>query len=376
MAAMHSTKQRKPPRQRRLFGACGSHAPNSGVVAAGPFASPSACQSPLPPLVIRPMADAAAMNATKSAESTPEVAAKKKLSLFEKFAAFKEALHLQFPGSVENLHKESKNVANLSHFFEGGKADLSKGLSPNFQISHSFFMGSATLPASYHFGALYATERCLMHGMISGDGTMQGKFHVNASKNLVFKVQQQLSPKQSTYDMMQLEADYSGKDYSLNAKAFNPSPVDGTGVLTAGFLQSVTPKLAIGSEFIFQKLSKSEQDFGLSLFAKMFDEKRILTLSLQHFAMLQASYWYRVSPKVELGSELHLGCVGKRDGLATIACKLDFKQAIVRGQFDTTGKVALVLEEKLAPGFSFVVCGELDHLKGGSRFGVGINMES
>lgn len=47
-------------------------------------------------------------------------------------------------------------VSLTNYLFEGGKAELAKGLSPNFQISHSFNLGSSTMPPVYHFGAVYA----------------------------------------------------------------------------------------------------------------------------------------------------------------------------------------------------------------------------
>ena len=185
--------------------------------------------------------------------------------------------------------------------------------------------------------------------------------------------------------MLQVEFDHVGSDYSFNCKAFNPTPMTTKesrgivgigGIFTAGLMQSVSKNVALGMELIHQRINPKEQDWGASLSAKAWDSKRILTLTLQQFTLLQGSYWHKVGDKVELGSEIQVSLLGRRDGMATVACKLDFKQATVRGQLDTTGKVGLVLEEKLAPGFSFIACGELDHLKGSNRFGIGINMES
>jgi mitochondrial import receptor subunit TOM40 len=47
-------------------------------------------------------------------------------------------------------------------FFEGGKADMAKGLSGNFQVSHSFSLGSVVAPPSYHFGAIYVAGKVRM----------------------------------------------------------------------------------------------------------------------------------------------------------------------------------------------------------------------
>ena len=238
-------------------------------------------------------------------------------------------------------------------------------------------LGTGTAPASYHFGALYANERHLLHGMIGGDGTLQGKWHWSSiDKSKLLRVHHQISPSQPNYDMLQVEGEILGSDWSLTAKTFNPTPAPFGGIFTLGFLQSIGKGLALGAETIYQRISAKDQELGVSLLAKAWDSNRIFAFTLQQFCLAQASYWHKVSDRVELGTELQASLVGKRDGIATVACKLDFRQATVRGQVDTTGKVALVLEEKLAPGFSFLLSGELDHQKGTNRFGVGINMES
>lgn len=43
--------------------------------------------------------------------------------------------------------------------FEGGKADLAKGLSANFQVAHSFTLGTGMQPSSYHFASIFASGK-------------------------------------------------------------------------------------------------------------------------------------------------------------------------------------------------------------------------
>lgn len=51
------------------------------------------------------------------------------------------------------------DVALTNLIFEGGKADLAKGLSSNFQVAHSFTLGSAMQPSSYHFASVFASGK-------------------------------------------------------------------------------------------------------------------------------------------------------------------------------------------------------------------------
>ena len=177
---------------------------------------------------------------------------------------------------------------------------------------------------------------------------------------------------------MQLESEYTGPDYVLNARAINPDPVSGVFIGTASWMQSITKHVALGAEAIAQRMGPKEPvEFGSTLAAKYSTPECTAGLSLQQMTALQATYFHRVSPQVELGSEMQVLLAGPRsDAVCTVAAKFDYKQALVRTQVDSTGKVALLFEERLYPGFSLLLAGEIDHAKGSSRFGIGLNIES
>ena len=76
------------------------------------------------------------------------------------FSEKRESLGLSNPGTVENIAKEvQKDVLLNNYTFTGLRADLTKaiGVTPLFQISHAFAMGSQALPP-YTFAALYGTS--------------------------------------------------------------------------------------------------------------------------------------------------------------------------------------------------------------------------
>jgi mitochondrial import receptor subunit TOM40 len=100
-------------------------------------------------------------------------------NVYDRFARWRADLGLPQPGTVENLQKEVKGnpfscvcvlysrissaaATHLSNYiFDGARADLTKSLSMNplFQVTHSFALGSQTLPSSYNFGAIFANTR-------------------------------------------------------------------------------------------------------------------------------------------------------------------------------------------------------------------------
>lgn len=77
------------------------------------------------------------------------------------FSERRDALGLSNPGTVENIDRETKkNVFLTNYMFSGLRADLTKpfSMTPLFQVSHAFSMGSGGLPP-YNFTAMYGTNK-------------------------------------------------------------------------------------------------------------------------------------------------------------------------------------------------------------------------
>lgn len=84
------------------------------------------------------------------------------------FAERRAALGLSNPGTVENIAREVQRDVFLNNYtFSGLRADLTKAfsISPLFQVSHAFAMGSQIPP--YTFAALFGTNKV-------SDGSMLG----------------------------------------------------------------------------------------------------------------------------------------------------------------------------------------------------------
>lgn len=166
--------------------------------------------------------------------------------------------------------------------------------------------------------------------------------------------------------MLQLEHDYQGRDFTANVKAINPSPADLTGMYIGNYLQSVTKNLAVGVETLLQHPTPDIADLSTSYLAKYTGSAKnwIATAQLQPAGMLQATYWQRLSEKVDVGADLQLiAAPQRREAVATLGAKYDLRMATFRAQVDSTGKVAALLEQRFAPTFAFLVAGEIDHFK-------------
>ncbi|KAF9052643.1 eukaryotic porin-domain-containing protein [Panaeolus papilionaceus] len=299
---------------------------------------------------------------------------------YDRFARWRADLGLPQPGSVENLQKEVKATHLSNYIFDGARADLTKGLSMNplFQVTHSFALGSQTLPPSYNFGAVFANQQVFLQGSVDHEGSVSARMNNGWNANNVSKAQGQFSS-QPDQNMLQVEHDYQGQDFSLNVKAVNPSPTNLTGIYMGSYLQSVTKNLALGVETLYQHPTPRDHDINVSYLAKLAstDKNWIATAQLQPAGILQASYWQKLSDKVEVAADLQLiNAPTRRDAVATLGAKYDFRAATFRAQVDSSGKVSALLEQRFIPAFSFLVAGEIDHFKNAAKVGVGVMIES
>lgn len=170
--------------------------------------------------------------------------------------------------------------------------------------------------------------------------------------------------------MLQLEHDYLGSDYSLNLKTLNPSPLDGSGAYIGNYLQSVSKRLALGIETLYQigppplPGLAPVSEINNSYLAKYTGQDWIATAQLQPAGIIQTTYWQKCGEKLEVAADLQLVAVRhRREAVATVGAKYSLRQAVFRAQLDSSGKVSALLEQQLAPTFAFLVAGELDHVK-------------
>ncbi|KAJ3196339.1 hypothetical protein HK101_009255 [Irineochytrium annulatum] len=235
----------------------------------------------------------------------------------------------------------------------------------------------------------------------------------NATK---FQAQLTSQPGQS---MVQLEHEYVGETFSLSVKAINPNPIDAppanwgptvsssippstlTGIFTVSALQSVSESLAVGGELVSQRPSPDINESSYSLALRWAPPASVLPPPSSLFAgmpspympvnpkdptqvfattysvstgILHASYWRRLNQRLEVATECQMLLTGakperglaegRREGVMSAGFKLETLFATIRGGIDSHGKVSTIVEERMAPGLSFQLCGEMDYSKG------------
>ncbi|KAF2475100.1 uncharacterized protein BDR25DRAFT_322461 [Lindgomyces ingoldianus] len=304
------------------------------------------------------------------------------------FSERREALGLSNPGTVENIAKEVQRDVFLNNLsFSGLRADLTKAFSvaPLFQVSHALAMGSQSQPP-YTYAALYGSPKVFLQANVDNELSFSGRFNYRWTPSFVTKTSVQLA---SMGSMVSLENDYTGSDFSASLKAINPSILDGgiTGMVMASYLQSVTPKLSLGLEALWNRVAMTHSpELVVSYAARYKGTDWIASGQLLAQGGIEASYWRRLSEKVETGINLNLAFAAmgpggpmagiKKEGTVTIGAKYDFRASSFRAQIDNNGKVACLLEKRVAPPIQVTFAGEIDHKQNQAKLGLAVSIDA
>ncbi|KAH0556785.1 hypothetical protein GP486_005424 [Trichoglossum hirsutum] len=309
------------------------------------------------------------------------------------FSDRREALGLSNPGQVENIAREvQKDVFLNNYTFTGLRADLTKAFSvtPLFQVSHAFAMGSQGLPP-YTFAALYGTSKVFLQGNIDNEGSLSARANYRWSPSFVTETNAQIAsgPGQA---MLQVDNNYTGKDFSASIKTLNPSILEGglTGIFIGSYLQSVSPSLSLGTEAIWQRAAmNSGPETAVSYCAKYKGSDWIASARLHAQGAVQTTYWRRLTEKVEAGVDMNLQLAGlsrngggllggglRREGTTTLGAKYDFRASTFRAQVDSSGRLSCLLEKRVAPTVSLTFAGDMDHFKQQAKIGLAVSIEA
>jgi mitochondrial import receptor subunit TOM40 len=216
-----------------------------------------------------------------------------------------------------------------------------------------------------------------------------GRFNWRWASNFVTKTSAQFSPQGN---MMSIESDYTGADFSASLKAINPSILEGgiTGMVMASYLQSITPKLSLGIDSYWSRPAMAyPPTLNVSYAARYKAADWMACAQLVPMNAIEASYWRKLSDKVEVGISTNLafasmaaGPMGgaAKEGTVTIGAKYDFRQSSFRAQIDNQGKVGCLLEKQIAPPIRVTFFGEIDHMKPdpsqAAKLGLAISIEA
>ncbi|OTB16826.1 hypothetical protein K445DRAFT_58092 [Daldinia sp. EC12] len=305
---------------------------------------------------------------------------------YKSFSERRAKLGLSNPGTVETIAKEVQREVSLANYMHTGiRADLTKAvsLSPLFQVSHQFAMGENQNP--YAFAGLFGTNKVFLQGNMDNNGILSTRFNYRWNSALVTKTQFSIGAQ----DMASIEHEYTGSDFTSSLKMLNPSYLEGglTGIYILSHLQSVTRKLALGVEAVWQRAALNQPpESALSYCAKYKSDDWIATAQFHAQGALNTTYWRKLSDKVQAGVDMTLqvapdprGLMAgglQKEGHASVGVKYDFRMSTFRAQVDSKGKLACILEKRVAPPVTMSFCADVDHFTQSAKVGLGISIEA
>lgn len=311
---------------------------------------------------------------------------------YASFQARRAALGLSNPGTVENVSKEVQRDVFLNNLmFSGLRADLTKAFSvaPLFQVSHAFSQGSQQIPP-YAFLALFGTNKIFCQGNLDSDLSLSARFNYRWTPRWITKTTTQISAASMSGPggaQFSFENDYAGNDFTAQIKAMNPSVLDGplTGIFIGSYMQSITPRLSLGLESVYQRPAASMGPETMISYAGRYKgDDWIASAQVMTAGGLQASYWKRLSDRLETGVDVNLQVAGqpgmmggiRKEGSATFGAKYDFRASSFRAQVDSEGKLGVLLEKRIVPMVQVTFAGELDHVKNNAKVGLAVSIEA
>lgn len=216
-----------------------------------------------------------------------------------------------------------------------------------------------------------------MQANLDNDGQLSAQGNYRWTKAFVTKLNVQLAPGPGQA-MMHVNNDFTGKDFTASLKSINPSMIEGgmTGIFMGSYLQSITPSLALGLEAMWQRAAlNAGPESMIAYCAKYKGSNWIASAQIQASGGISASYWRKLTEKVEAGVDLNLqfapglgggGLMGngsRREGTATAGAKYDFRTSMFKAQLDSSGRLSCLVEKRVLPPVQITFAGEMDHFK-------------
>nr|CAB3500968.1 unnamed protein product [Digitaria exilis] len=214
---------------------------------------------------------------------------------------------------------------------------------------HSVFMGSLEVPsqstetikvptAHYEFGANFLDPKLMLIGRVMTDGRLNARVKCDLTENLTLKVNAQLTQ----------EPHYS------------------QGMFNFDYTVSIPDNSSSGSDYRTQFQIGNNAFYGANYI-------QVGTLQVASTGIVALSYVQKVSEKVALASDFMYNHMSK-DVTASFGYDYLLRQCRLRGKIDSNGVVAAYLEERLNMGVNFLLSAEIDHCKKNYKFGFGMTV--
>jgi len=276
------------------------------------------------------------------------------------------------PGPFENYRILAKVLLEPNYFgaFDGFQFTAAKMLSPTFQISHSFNVGTCMIPKD-HWAGMYALNAQVVYDQgktaivssVNSQAIVQGRLIRQWNKNLMTKLQIQTAF-QDNASLCIGEVDWTHSDHAVSAKLGQRF---GYFFGKASYMQSMSQSIAVGCDLDFHSVRGVVSTF---VCGKKTD-KYSMFAEYATKGQVALNYMQPVSPRLAMGAGLAYDTKGQRTS-AEFGYKYNLKQSEIKGHFDTNGRIMIAVKEVFPPIAKVFLSAEYDVYRGESKFGWGM----
>lgn len=239
------------------------------------------------------------------------------------------------------------------------------------------------MPSGYKFGATYVGTNQTGPGeaypVLLGDITPSGNVNANVIHQINDRVKFKMSAQfEDSRSMGQFSTDFKGEDYTTSLTLVNPNIVNKSGISVLQYLQSVTPRLDLGGEMVYQQGPgvPAGKMAMLSLSGRYKSPDETYTISgTCSSSRANVCYFHRGMENLSFGVEVETDFrEGSSTGTFGYQYDLPKGNLSFKGSVDSNWTVGGVLEKKLLPlPFTFLLSAHVQHgKKPDYRFGCGL----
>lgn len=256
---------------------------------------------------------------------------------------------------------------------------VNKGISNHFQMSHTWTMSSQQ--NGYKLGATYIGTKQISpteaFPVVLGDVDPSGNVNFNLihqfTNEIRLKGAAQVQECKITATQGTLE--YKGSDFTLAMAVGKPDFSEKSSVFVGHYLQSVTKRLTLGAELVYQSGARvMGGEIAVTSAAARYtmdDSEVSATLGAAGFHLC---YFKQASEQLQVVAEMDTSFRGM-ESVGTIGYQVTIPKAdlVFRGMLDSNWNIGAVLEKKLQPlPFTFALSGMANQAKQQFKFGCGL----
>jgi len=283
------------------------------------------------------------------------------------------------PGKFDDYQKESKETLTAD-VFQGARVEVNfiPVQRPDKQMGVlmvAHFDANAPGGRLVEIGTQMYTEKQILIGRMDDQMRVMGRFHHNISPTVSFRSLFQSQSGGQEFNLM-LDLDYKGKDSFWHGK-FNVGPQGR--IITVSHQKSVTQAMSLGAEIMHQigagthvstvVRHRRETDQG--------KQAQVWTGMVGTMGLALVSYTHQVCPQILLSSEATAG-LNPQDGsfLTSVSAGALYKYQTFKFQTNLKSDLMLQmsLESQVMEGVHLSFCSEVNHMDGGSAWGLGFRL--